>query len=94
LRRCTHASVRRWTCRSCAQGIVSDLAAVLAALVGILMERSGGLQWPDNLLITYVTVILCVLDRRLSTSEVYGCYARETESRHKTQLCIKKRRVC
>jgi hypothetical protein len=32
------------------QGIVSDLAGLLANLVGIWIERSDGLQW---LLITY-----------------------------------------
>jgi hypothetical protein len=60
-------------------GVVSNLAGLLADSGGDL-DRAG--RWASVLLITYAhtyeTVILEVLDRRLSSSEwYYGCYNQE-----------------
>jgi hypothetical protein len=47
------------------QGIVSDLAQLLAESGGDLdRERSGGLQWLLITAHTYATVILLVLDKK------------------------------
>jgi hypothetical protein len=73
--------VRRMACRSCAPRHCLALWVLLAESGGILIERSGGLQW---LLITYAhtydTVILKVLGRRLSTKEYMAAIIEKTES--------------
>jgi hypothetical protein len=76
MKRCTHASVRRMASRS-PKALSRDMH-LLAESGGILIERSGGLQW---LLITYalMIVILWALGRRLFSEDTGAIIERTGE---------------